>query len=142
MQTVKIDDLLQRTSLFEGLEREDIHKIFARGMTTRVAKGETVFLKGTIGSQMYLVLVGKLGVFDNQKLLAELKMGDMFGEMALVTSEPRSATVAALEDSQVFVLTETFFQKLMTKRVAIQMLMNIVKTLSHRLKESNLRISG
>lgn len=142
MQPLRIDDLLQHTSLFEGLDREDIHKIFARGLTSRVAKGETVFLKGTIGSQMYLVLGGKLGVFDNRKLLAELKMGDMFGEMALVTNEPRSATVAALEDSQLFVLTESFFQKLMTKRVAIQMLMNIIKTLSHRLKDANLRTQG
>ncbi len=44
-----------------------------------------------------------------------------------------------MEDSRLFVLTESTFEKLMTKRVAIQMLFNIIRTLSHRLKESNVR---
>jgi CRP-like cAMP-binding protein len=85
------------------------------------------------------VLGGKLGVFDGDKVIAELRTGDMFGEMALVNKEPRSATVRAVNDSRLFVLTETTFERLMSKRVAIRVLFNIIKTLSHRLKEANKR---
>lgn len=139
MDEAAVKELIKRCALFNGLLPEDVLKIFSRGMTMRVAKGEAIFYKGTIGSQMYVVLTGKVGVHDAKKLLATLTMGDMFGEMALVNKEPRSADVIALEDSRLFVLSESTFEKLMTKRVAIQMLFNIIRTLSHRLKESNLR---
>jgi len=131
--------LARQVELFRGLTIEDIAKIFARGMTIRVQKGETIFYKGTVGSQMYVVLGGKVAVVDGDKLLAELRTGDTFGEMALIDSEPRSASVVAAEESHLFVLSETTFQRLLTKRVAIQILLNIVRTLSHRLREANVR---
>jgi CRP-like cAMP-binding protein len=61
--------------------------------------------------------------------------------MALVNQEPRSASVVAMEDSYLFILSETVFQKLMTKRVSIQILMNIVNTLSSRLRDTNAKLA-
>ena len=139
MDQAAVQELIKRCELFHGLVPEDVMKIFAKGMTMRVAKGEPIFYKGTIGGQMYVVLAGTVGVYDNNKVIATLHTGDMFGEMALVNKEPRSATVLALEDARLYVLSESTFEKLMTKRVAIQMLFNIIRTLSHRLKESNVR---
>jgi len=134
-------ELAKRVDLFGGLTPDDIEKIFARGMTVRVLKGETVFYKGTTGSQMYVVLGGLVGVFDGDNCIAKLKTGDTVGEMALINNEPRSATVIAIEESSLFVLSETTFQRLLTKRVAIQILLNIVRTLSHRLREANDRLA-
>src|SRR5690606_21544165 len=125
--------------LFHGLNRDEVAKIFAKGMTMHVDAGQDIFIQGTIGSQMYVVLGGKLGVYDGDKSIAELRTGDMFGEMALVNKEPRSATVRAINDSRLFVMTETTFERLMSKRVAIRVLLNIIKTLSHRLKDANKR---
>jgi CRP-like cAMP-binding protein len=102
----------------------------------RALKDDVIFYKGTVGNQMYIVLGGKVGVFKGEKCLAELGTGDMFGEMALVNKEPRSATVKAIEASHLFVLSESTFQYLLTKRVAVQVLLNIVRTLSQRLKAS------
>lgn len=141
MEPHQLDELIKRIDLFSGLSREEVAKIFSKGMTMRATKGEVIFHKGTVGSQMYVVLGGKLGVMDGQKLFAELRTGDMFGEMALVNNEPRSATVMALEDSRMFVLSESIFQRLLSKRVAIQILLNIVRTLSTRLKSSNARLT-
>jgi CRP-like cAMP-binding protein len=128
---------VRSVELFRGLDPEDVEKIFQRGMTIRVAKGETIFYKGTTGNQMYVVLGGSVAIADGRKVLAKLNVGDTFGEMALVNNEPRSASAVAMEDSQLFVLSETVFQKLLTKRVAIQILLNIVRTLSHRLRDAN-----
>ena len=130
--------LADKVDLFSGLSADDVHKIFARGMTVRVSKGETVFYKGTTGNQMYVVLGGAVGVFDGPKRVATLKVGDTFGEMSLLSDEPRSATIVALEMANLFVLSEEVFKKLLTKRVAVQILLNIAKTMSQRIKSSNL----
>jgi len=137
-----IEQVIKHVDLFRGLMADEVRKIFARGMTMRCVKGEILFKKGTTGNQMYILLGGKMGVFDGQKLIATLKTGDMFGEMALVNNEPRSATVVAMEDSRVFILTQTTFDKLLSKRVAVTILLNIIRTLSVRLKESNKKFSG
>ena len=137
MDVSRIDQYIKHVALFDGLSREEVAKIFAKGMTMHVAAGENIFLQGTIGNQMYVVLGGKLGVFDGKKCIAELRTGDMFGEMALVNKEPRSATVAAVNDSRLFVLSESTFERLLNKRAAVKILLNIVKTLSHRLKDAN-----
>jgi len=141
MEKEEIASLARRVALFQGLTVDDIAKIFAKGMTIRAQKGETIFFKGTTGSQMYVVLAGKVVVYDGERCIAELTTGDTFGEMALIDSEPRSATVVAAEDSHLFVLSETTFQRLMTKRAAIRILLNIVRTLSHRLREANVRLT-
>ncbi len=141
MKSEQLRALLKRVSLFHGLREEDMVKIFSKGMTVRVGKGEVLFYKDTVGSQMYVVLSGKLGVYSGEKLLAELITGDMCGEMALVNHAPRSATVKALEDSLLFVLTETTVNTLLTKRVAVQLLLNIIRTLSRRLCEANIKIT-
>jgi len=136
------DKYIAKVDLFKGLSREDVVKILSKGMTMRCAKGEVVFFKETVGSQMYVVLGGRMGVYDGDTCIATLNVGDMFGEMALVNKEPRSATVRALEESRLFVLSETTFEHLLTKRVAIRILLNIIHTLSNRLRESNVRLRG
>lgn len=137
LEPAKLDLLVKRVDLFNGLSREDVGKIFAKGMTVRALKDEVIFYKGTTGSQMYVVLVGRMGVHDGDRQIAQLHPGQMFGEMALVNREPRSATVKSEEDSVLFVLTESTFQNLLSKRVAIQILLNIIRTLSARLKQKN-----
>jgi CRP-like cAMP-binding protein len=142
MDAATVDKYIKHVSLFHGLSREEVAKIFAKGMTMHVNAGQDIFVEGTVGSQMYVVLGGKLGVFNNGQCIAELRVGDMFGEMALVNKEPRSATVTAVNDSRLFVLTETTFERLMSKRVAIRVLFNIIKTLSHRLRDANKRLAS
>lgn len=139
MDFEKVDKLIEKVELFHGLTREELVKIFSKGMTMRAAKGETIFHKGTVGSQMYVVLGGTVGVFDGDKLLARLHTGDMFGEMALVNKEPRSASVIAIEEAKLFVLSEATFRDLLSKRVSIQILLNIIRSLSNRLKNANAR---
>ena len=133
----KVDEMIRRVDLFRNLTREDVQKIFAKGMVVRSLKDEVIFYKGTTGSQMYIILGGKVGIFDDDILIATLRTGDMFGEMALVNQEPRCATARTIEDSLLFVLTETTFQTLLTKRVSVQLLLNIIHTLSNRLKQHN-----
>ncbi len=139
MDLEKVARYVEKVELFNGLTPEDVVKILSKGTTMQCVKGETLFFKGTVGNQMYVVLGGKIGILDGEKCLATLSTGDMFGEMALVNKEPRVATAKALEDSKLFVLSESTFEYLLTKRVAIRILLNIIATLSRRLKASNVK---
>lgn len=133
----KYQKLVDTVDIFHGLRPGDMEKIFRKGMTTMVQKGDTLFHKGTVGNQMYVVLGGSVGVFDGPKQIATLGTGSTFGEMSLLSHESRSATVMALENSHLFILSEDIFQRLLTKRVAVQILMNISQMLAKRLKEAN-----
>ncbi|HPO16958.1 MAG TPA: cyclic nucleotide-binding domain-containing protein [Candidatus Hydrogenedentes bacterium] len=140
MDIEKVERYIEKVELFHGLTPEEVVKIFSKGMTMKCAKGETLFFKGTVGSQMYVVLGGKIGILEGQQCIATMTTGDMFGEMALVNKEPRSATAVALEDSHLFLLSESTFEYLMNKRVAIRILLNIIHSLSNRLKMTNAKL--
>jgi len=132
--------LTRSIPLFRGLGADDVARILAHGRTVRAAKGEVVFYEGTTGSSMFVVLGGTVSIYEGKKLLATLGQGETFGEMALIDNDPRSASAVAAEDCKLFELTETTFQRLLTKRVSVQILLNIVGTLSHRLRETSRRM--
>ena len=82
-----------------------------------VPEGTLVMRQGDPGNCAYLVQSGTVSVYtekDGKKTeLAQLGAGEIFGEMALVFDEPRSASVKAAEDSNLIILTrEAFKQKL------------------------------
>ncbi len=133
--------LVRNCQLFKGLDPNDVAKIFAHGSTVNMSKGQVIFYQGTTGNTMYVVLGGKVNLYDGRKVAVALGPGDTFGEMALISNEPRSLSAAAAEDCLLFMMTETFFQRLMTKRVAIQILLNLVGTLSQRLRDTNARLA-
>ena len=139
--STKYEELTKRVPLFRGLSPEEVAKIFAKGLTMDVEKDNVIFYQGTTGNQMYVVLGGSVGLFDGKKHLTTLHTGDLFGEMALINNEPRSASAVAAENCRLFVLTETLFQRLMTKRVAIGILLNIIGTMSGRIRDMNAKLA-
>ncbi len=131
---------VERIELFRGLTTDDVYKIYTKGMTLSIAKGEAAFLKGTTGNSMFVVMSGSFGVFDGPKQIATKKVGDTFGEMSLLTGATRSASIIALSDARVFTLDEEIFKRLLTKKVAVQILLNIGRMLSKSLEDSNMTI--
>jgi len=137
----KIASLARRLDLFRGLGPKDVAHIFDKGLTMRLRMGEVVLQKGTRGGLMYVIIDGRVEVRDDDRVLATLETGAMFGEMGLVSREPRSATVVAVEPTIVFALGEDAFQELLSQRVAVRILLNIIKTLSFRLRDANTRLA-
>ncbi|MCD8496822.1 MAG: cyclic nucleotide-binding domain-containing protein [Alphaproteobacteria bacterium] len=82
-----------------------------------VPKGTLVMRQGDQGNSAYLIQSGSVSVYadvDEKRIeLAKLDMGQIFGEMALIFDDPRTASVEALEDCNLIVITrQTFKQKL------------------------------
>lgn len=79
------------------------------------AKGSIIMREGKSGNSAFLLQSGKVRVYtgegDNQTQLAELGAGEIFGEMSLVSDAPRTATVEALEDCNLVVITHPVLQR-------------------------------
>ncbi len=84
---------------------------------TLMKKGEVLIAQGTIGSIFYLVAEGSVGVYRKRafldKRIALLPAGSFVGEMALISKQPRSATVACEEDGIVFTLLRDDFRNIL-----------------------------
>ena len=103
-------------------------------------KGEIVFREGDPGHCMYDIFWGRVGVYTGygtpeEKLLAELKTEDFFGEMGLLDGAPRSATVVSLSDETYLgVITEGDFREYFQEKPAKVFL--IMQQLSNKLRRT------
>lgn len=129
--------LARRMELFRGVEPEHVAKIFSQGITREFAANETIFAQGDDTHEVFVILNGSVEIANEGKILATLERGDMFGEMALVSDAPRSATARALSNTSVLMLHLNTIQTLVRPKVAIQLLLNIIATLSQRLRAAN-----
>lgn len=144
MATVMMDSmrdtyavLARRMELFRGVPPEEVAKIFARGITREFDEGAVIFEKGQPGDEMYVILGGEIIIKDGAKELARLTRGGMFGEMALLSSQPRSASAVAAETTSVLALSSATVRQEMPPHVSIQLLSNIITTLCTRLRLAN-----
>ena len=97
-----------------------------------VSENETIFKQGDSGDSLYVILDGKVRVHDGERLLNYLGERDVFGEMALLDPEPRSATVTAVEATRLFRLDQSPFYELMEERPEIAA--GIIRVLTGRLR--------
>ena len=104
-----------------------------------------VIQEGDLGDCAYIVEAGSLEVSkindqNNKQILGRLKENDIFGELGLIDGLPRSATVTALEDCTIKVLTKDSFNSLIKNRP--EALMPIFKVLASRLRSTLKQVIG
>jgi len=102
-----------------------------------VPKGGTVFSQGDVADCAYIIERGRIAVCierDGEQItIAERGAGDLFGEMAIIDEKPRSATIVALEDSELIRLTPTQLRHRM--EMADPVLRAILDVVLERLRE-------
>lgn len=80
----------------------------------QIAAGETIFTEGESGDLAYLIATGTVGIFrtvdGEESLLGELEAGQLFGEMALISDKPRTATAKAQTDVVCFEVPNLVFE--------------------------------
>ena len=137
-------ELLSRVHMFEGLRPAYLKRIAAIGARERYQADATIFSEGAIGEKMYLILSGAVRISREvaglgEEALAVLRPGNYFGEMALIDESPRSADAKAHEACEVFVIRKEDLEDLMfvDRELAYDLLWNLVRTLSKRLRETN-----
>ncbi len=130
-------ELLAKAELFSGLDRVTLAKLAANLDSIAFKKDEPACTQGEAGDSLYLVSEGTFGVYvrgaDDRPAVrvAELKRGGCFGEMALLTGEPRSASVLADGDGELLRLDKERFTDLVRQDPTIGLALSA--SLSRRL---------
>jgi small-conductance mechanosensitive channel/CRP-like cAMP-binding protein len=103
-------ELLRAVDLFTFLSEEEREQLRAKLVARRFGKNERIIQEGEQGHTFYLVVSGEVSVRTGKgQEVTRLKRGNYFGEMSLLTGEPRAATVVALEDSVLLELDRPAF---------------------------------
>ncbi|OGR51248.1 MAG: hypothetical protein A3I11_02300 [Elusimicrobia bacterium RIFCSPLOWO2_02_FULL_39_32] len=118
------DELLSKIDLFKMLSNEEKEVLVQKFHFQTFLEKEIVVEQGQMGSSFYLVLKGKLVVMRTLKdgnaiTLGELGEGQFFGELSLLTGEAISATVKALEDSELLMLEKNDFKEILNRHPAL-----------------------
>jgi CRP-like cAMP-binding protein len=101
------------------LDDAQADKLLASARMLRFGRGEKVIEQGATGDSMFILLNGEAHVFVNangvDNLVATLRTGDYCGEMSLLTGEPRSATVIARSDCEMWEIDKEVFAEVLQK---------------------------
>ncbi len=108
---------------------------------TRAFKaGEVIFNAGDQGAEFFVIKTGKVAVRQGNRTLQTLGEGEIFGEMALIDTQPRSATVVAETDCLVVPISEKQF--LFMSSEAPFFGLSVMRVLVQRLRASNSALPG
>ena len=130
----RTDDLLSKIPLFQGLTKKDSARVASMMTPISVKAGRVLAKEGHIGREFFVIVDGHAKVDRGGELVNTLGPGDWFGEIALLDSARRAATVTAKTDMQLEVLTRTEFSDLLetSPDVTRQLLRGLARILESR----------
>lgn len=137
----KFRQYAERIGIFRGLTPEEVAMVIKHGKVLHFRQNQTIFHEGMLGSNLFIVLGGEVGIYNKAELIAKCGAGDAFGEMAVLNSKPRTATATALTECKCLTLDEREINQILARSVAVKLLLNIIATLSARLEMANAWIS-
>jgi len=106
-------ELLKRVPLFERCSRGELAQIAELADELDLPKARNLTSEGTGGFEFVVLVEGEADVVRRGRVVNELGPGDFFGEIALVTAQPRTATVKTRGPAKILVLTASGFRALM-----------------------------
>jgi CRP-like cAMP-binding protein len=124
--------LLKSTEVFSEVPEQGLLELAAVVQEVEARAAERIIEKGEIGSSLYIIVDGKVRVHDADQELRVLGSREIFGELAALDPEPRSASVTALEDTLLFKLDEHVLYEMMAENQALTR--GIIRILCRRLR--------
>ena len=136
-------EALAHMPLFQKLDDRELLNIMQLADVLQFEAGQTVVREGERGDELFIALTGKLRITHGTAVLGHVSPGDHFGEMALIRSGPRSATVTAVEPSELLIIRrDAFFEVIRTDpRVAVKLLWQFLGVLANRLEQTSRDLS-
>jgi CRP-like cAMP-binding protein len=131
-------EIVARMPLVRPLNDREILRVLQVTDVLTYKPGEVVITEGEKGEELFIVLTGQLKVTRGGAEVATLKPGAHVGEMALVRSQPRSATVMAESVSELMVIRRQEFFEILRKehQLAVKLLWQFTGVLADRLAET------
>jgi CRP/FNR family cyclic AMP-dependent transcriptional regulator len=129
-------EYLKNIPLFKHLKDSQLKEIAARCKSAQYKKGDVIFHKTDLSTDMYIVNSGKLKALlideeGDEIVLAHFEKGAFFGELSLLDGKGRSATIVAENEAEVSILKKELFFDLLYKepRIAVELMATLVDRL-------------
>ncbi|MGH2911926.1 MAG: Crp/Fnr family transcriptional regulator [Solirubrobacteraceae bacterium] len=144
VKDTEIVELLGRVPVFSTLERDDLERVSRLAVPRAFEPGQVVFREGDASDTCYVVRSGSARAVrehaDGRTItLATFGPGDIFGELAMFEDELRSATVEAIQPTEVVAVLGPDMRRLMVEHPEISI--RLVVALGRRLRETNDRLA-
>eukprot|EP00002_Diphylleia_rotans_P023918 TRINITY_DN4714_c0_g1_i4.p1 TRINITY_DN4714_c0_g1~~TRINITY_DN4714_c0_g1_i4.p1 ORF type:complete len:1498 (-),score=299.51 TRINITY_DN4714_c0_g1_i4:714-5207(-) len=132
---------LQDVPLFQGSEASGLLNSIVLMLRPQMAlPGEYIIRQGEVGDEMYIVQTGQVEVVRDGRLITKIGAKSYFGEISLIFSQKRTASVLAAEYSELLMLTKSDLQQLL--RVFPEFSKLLTTIAKDRMKESNTNVEG
>ncbi|GAB4269641.1 MAG: hypothetical protein Kow0029_05770 [Candidatus Rifleibacteriota bacterium] len=134
-------DFFKGVSLFSDLNDEELTNISQKSEEVAFVRDAYICKEGQQADSMFIIKSGIVQIFcddgkGGKKILTHLKLGEYFGEMALLTDEPRNASAVALAETECIKISKESFRELLKTNPSV--CLSIIKTLCARLSRTNL----
>jgi diguanylate cyclase (GGDEF)-like protein len=146
---VSIPEFLAGLPLFKDMSGLEVNAVSAFLEPRRFAAGSTVFSEGESGKELFIVRSGRVGSYVTQsdgtrREVYEFPPGALFGEMAIIEDEPRSATCYAKEDTELLVLDGIDFYRLVWNHpiIGVKLLSSMARVMTAWLDEASGFLGG
>jgi len=113
-------ELIKHTPLFANCSKRELEEIAHLADEIDLNQGKEMTRQGSPGREFFVLLEGEAEVTKDGEVINQLSGGDFFGEIALVSDSPRTATVTATSPVRALVITDRDFRHLMKDQPEIQ----------------------
>jgi CRP/FNR family transcriptional regulator, cyclic AMP receptor protein len=113
-------DLIGRVPLFEQCSKSELEQVASIADEIDLKEGKQLMREGEPGREFFVILEGTADVIQGGEKVNTLGAGDFFGEIALISHGPRTATVTTASPLRALVVTDRAFQQLVEKTPTIQ----------------------
>ena len=127
------NEVLADLPLFSGCNRRELQTVGTLADEVRLREGVVLTTQGEPGNECFVLLDGGAEVKIGRRVVAHIGPGEIVGEMALLESEPRTATVVTTEQTRVLVMTRPTFTAVLEKCPNVAK--RVMRTLAHRLRD-------
>jgi len=138
-------EFLSFVPIFSDLPTETLEKIEKIGSRRNYKKNDVILMEEESGTALFVIVSGKVKVARSSSdgrevILSILSEGDFFGEMAILDGLTRSATVAAIEESELFLLQRNDFMNLLHEYPEISVA--LLQEMTKRLRSADMKIKA
>ena len=132
-------EFLSRVPIFENLLPDQMASILAVAQEHAYAPGQLIVTQGPPGQAFYLITSGEMAIERDGQALGAFGQGDFFGEMSLLDSARRSATIRAIDETHCPMLSSWDFKSLLERVSSIAI--RLLEVLSRRLRVADERLA-
>lgn len=129
-QNVKVEGL-KRAPLFEDLSKKELAQLARVTEDLQVAPGTVLCREGKLGHEFFVIVDGEAEVTKDGTRIATRTGGEFFGEIALITTTKRTASVTATTPLRCFILTRGEFRRVLDENPSVQR--KVMEALAERL---------